>query len=139
FEGRRVRLPVFLGRHPAEAADPELRAFHRRLVTAAAHLRGEWQLLDCHGWPDNPSHHDMLAWSWHDGEAGYLIVLNFADRPGQARVHPPWPTAGSSWRLTDLLDGRVFDRDGDELAEAGLYADLSAWGWHVLQARAVEQ
>jgi hypothetical protein len=137
FEGRRTRLPVFLGRYPEEQADEGLRAFHRRLLAAAAGLRGEWRLLDCHGWPDNPSHHDMLAWSWEDGDSRHLVVLNFGDRPAQARVRPPWPSAGASWRLTDLLDGRIFDRDGDELAEAGLYADLPGWGCHVLEACAL--
>jgi hypothetical protein len=139
FEGRRVRLPVFLGRYPAEEADRDLHSFHRRLLMAAAHMRGEWRLLDCHGWPDNPSHHDILAWSWQSGDAGYLVVLNFGGRPAQGRVHLPWPTAGSAWRLTDLLDGRTFDRDGDELAELGLYADLPAWGWHVLEADVLER
>jgi hypothetical protein len=135
FEGRRIRLPVFLGRYPAEEPDRDLRAFHRRLLMAATHLRGMWRLLDCYGWPDNPSHHDMLAWSWQDGDAWQLIVLNFGVRPAQARVTIPWSAAGASWRLTDLLDGRIFDRDGDELVGVGLYVDLPAWGFHVLEAR----
>jgi hypothetical protein len=39
---------------------------------------------------------------------------------------------GELWRLTDVLDGRVFDRGADELAEGGLYVDLPPWGHHVL-------
>jgi hypothetical protein len=135
FAGRQVRSPVFLARYRDEEADRDLPVRYRRLLMAATHLRGEWRLLDCDGWPDNPSHHDMLAWSWQDGDDRHLIVLNFGPRPAQGRVHPPWPTAGASWQLTDLLDGRTFDRDGDELTEMGLYADLPAWGCHVLEAR----
>ncbi|GIE75638.1 hypothetical protein Aph02nite_15880 [Actinoplanes philippinensis] len=134
FEGRRTRLPVFLGRYPDEPADLELRSFHRRLLAVApAVRRGEWRLLDSHGWPDNPSHRDVVAWSWHEGAVRRLVVVNLGDRPAQARIALPWPgLSGRSWELADLLDGRVFDRDGDELAGEGLFVDLPAWGHHVL-------
>ncbi|MFC4064501.1 alpha-amylase family glycosyl hydrolase [Actinoplanes subglobosus] len=134
FEGRRTHLSVFLGRYPDEPADPELRSFHRRLLSIASGVRrGEWRLLDSHGWPDNPSHRDVVAWSWHEGATRHLVVVNFGDQPAQARITMPWPgLAGRSWELTDLLDGRVFDRDGDELAGEGLFVDLPPWGVHVL-------
>ncbi|GGN77341.1 hypothetical protein GCM10010112_50260 [Actinoplanes lobatus] len=137
FDGRRTRLPVFLARFPDEPDDPESRDFHRRLLTAAATVRGgEWHTVDTRGWPDNQSHHDLLAWSWHDEERRHLVVINFGDRPAQARVEAPWPDlAGRSWELADLLDGRVFTRDGDELAESGLYVDLSPWDFHLLTFR----
>jgi glycosidase len=134
FEGRRTHLSVFLGRYPDEPADHDLRSFHRRLLAVAAGVRrGEWRLLDTHGWPDNPAHRDVVAWSWHEGATRHLVVLNFGDKPAQARVTLPWPGLnGRSWELTDLLDGRVFDRDGDELAGDGLYVDLPPWAAHVL-------
>ncbi|GID30864.1 hypothetical protein Abr02nite_58470 [Paractinoplanes brasiliensis] len=133
FEGRTVRLPVFLGRYPDEPVDEDLRDFYRRL----AGLRidhGWWELLESSGWPDNPSSQAVLAWSWRDGECRHLVVVNFGDRPAQARVRVPWSARGDSWRLTDLLDGQVFDRDGGELVEDGLYVDLPAWTAHVLRA-----
>ncbi len=122
FEGRRTKLPVFLGRSPVEPVDEELRAFYRKLPVLKT---GEWRLLDCPGWPDNPSHHNVLAWSWDDH---HLVVINFGDHQAQARVRLPWPPAPR--RMTDLLDGRVFDRDGAEL-----FVDLPAWGFHVLEVK----
>ncbi|MEV0902268.1 alpha-amylase [Actinoplanes sp. NPDC049802] len=137
FDGRRTRLPVFLARFPDEPDDPELRRFHERLLTVAATVRGgEWRTVDTRGWPDNPSHRDLLAWAWHEEERRHLVVINFGDRPAQARVEVPWPElAGRSWELADLLDGRVFARDGDELAGTGLYVDLPPWGFHVITFR----
>ncbi len=134
FEGRRRHLPVFLGRAPIEPVDESARAFYRRLLPVAAELRrGDWTLLDVLGWPDNPSHRDVLAWAWHDDRPRHVVAVNLAGRPAQARIPLPWPAlAGASWRLTDLLDGRVFDRAGAELAGDGLYVDLPAWGAHVL-------
>ncbi|WP_328467677.1 alpha-amylase [Actinoplanes sp. NBC_00393] len=135
FEGRRTHLPVFLARYPEEQLDLNLRDFHHRLLEVTAPVRrGDWRLLDCHGWPDNPSHHDVLAWAWSDGGTPrHVVAINFGDHPSQGRVALPWPVlSGRAWRLTDLLDGRVFERDGDELAGDGLYVDLPPWGAHVL-------
>ncbi|GAA0468857.1 hypothetical protein Ade02nite_79870 [Paractinoplanes deccanensis] len=133
FEGRRVRLPVFLGRFPAEPDEPGLRDFFRRVVAAGERARrGEWTLLEPGGWPDNPSHQDVLSWSWRDAGSRHVVAVNYADRPSQARIVLPWADLGGrSWRLTDLVDGQVFDRDGDDLAGNGLYVGLPPWGHHV--------
>ncbi|GAA2706450.1 alpha-amylase [Actinoplanes palleronii] len=130
FEGRRVHLPVFLARFPDEPVDAGLRDFHRTLLRVAASVRrGEWRLLGTEGWPDNQTHQDLLAWSW----SGHLVVINLSDHPSQGRVELARPDlAGRAWRLTDLLDGRVFERSGSDLAENGLYVDLPPWGTHVL-------
>lgn len=133
-EGRRVHLPVFLGRYPDEPVDEARRAFHRHLLTAAPTVRtGEWRLLDAAGWPDNHTHRDILAWSWTGESSRHLVILNFGDQPAQARIQLPWPDLpGHPWTLTDLLTGDTFPRDGDELAHNGLYVDLPPWGAHVL-------
>ncbi|GGQ48740.1 alpha-amylase family glycosyl hydrolase [Couchioplanes azureus] len=134
LEGRRTQLPVFLGRRPDEPVDGELARFYRRLMVAAAQVRrGSWILLGATGWPDNPTHHDLLAWAWHGSLPHHLIVVNLAGHASQGRVCLPWEALrGHDWKLTDLLDGQVYRRDGAELAGAGLYVDLPPWGAHVL-------
>jgi hypothetical protein len=134
FEGRRQQLPVFLSRRPDEPVDENLRAFYRQLLLAAAGMRrGDWTMLDCRGWPDNPTHHDVLAWAWHDEMPHHVVAVNLANHSSQARLPLPWPSIGGRpWRLTDLIDGRIFVRDGDELVGPGLYVDLPAWQFHVL-------
>jgi hypothetical protein len=132
FEGWRTHLPVFLGRFPDEPVDEDLRAFHHRLLAVVAGMRrGEWTMLDAAGWPDNPTHADVLAWAWHDEIPHHLVAINLSDHPAQARIALPWPAlAGRRWRLVDLLDGRTFDRD--DLAAEGVYVDLPPWGQHLL-------
>ena len=133
FEGFRRHLPVFLGRRPDEPVDFSLQTFYHALLAAVAGIRrGGWTLAECRGWPDNPSHHDMLAWVWHDELPHHVVVVNFADRRGQARVVLPFEAlAGRSWRLVDLLSGETYKHSGDELAGEGLYVDLPPWGFHL--------
>ncbi len=130
FEGRRTHLPVFLARYPAEQPDGGLRDFYRRVIAEAAEVRrGRWRLLETSGWPDNQSHENLLAWAWDTA----IMVINYSDHPAQGIVELNRPElAGRAWRLTDRLDGRVFERSGSELATEGLYVDLSPWGTHVL-------
>ena len=134
FEGWRVRLPVFLGRRPAEPLDEELHRFHVELIGAtASRRRGDWALCDAGGWPEDSSWTQLLTWSWIDDGQRSLIVINFADEPASARIHPPWnDLAGRTWRLEDLLSGQVFVRDGTEIAGDGLYVRLAPWEFHVL-------
>ena len=137
FEGRRVHPPVFLARRPDEPADDELAAWYRRLLaTVAGHgvRRGTWRLLDPEGWPDNQSCRNLLAWSWAaDDGTRHVVVVNFSGEPAQARIPLGWPNLpGRTWRLTDLLLQDVFERDGDELAEPGLFVSLGPWQSHLL-------
>ena len=135
FEGWRVRLPVFLGRRPAEPVDEELRRFHLGLIARRRRgARGDWDAVRRERLAGRLQLTQLLAWSWIDDEQRSLIVINFADAPAAARrVHPPWnDLAGRTWRLDDLLSDRVFVRDGTEIATDGLYVQLAPWEFHVL-------
>jgi len=138
FEGRRVRPPVFLSRRPDEAPDGELAAwYHRLLATVVGHRvrRGAWRLLAAYGWPDNQSCRNLVAWSWapDDGGDRHVVVVNLSGEPAQGRVPLDWPDLpGRGWQLTDLLDEDVFERDGGELADPGLFVSLQPWQYHLL-------
>jgi hypothetical protein len=137
FEGRKVRLPVFLGRRPGEPADPELQAFYARLlkaINAPIFRDGEWKLCERSGWPDNPSFQNLVAWGWLKDSDRRLIIVNLGDRAVQARVHVPWEdSTGDTWRLADPLSDATYDRDGSEMALPGLYVELAPWECHVFQ------
>ena len=137
FEGRKVRLPVFLGRRPAEPADPDLAAFYSKLlkeINRDVFRNGQWRLCNRNGWPDNQSYLNILCWCWVRDEERYLIVINFSEGTAQARVRVPWDELkGKTWRLKDVLSGQTFDRSGDEMVDAGLYVDLGPWKYHCLR------
>jgi hypothetical protein len=136
LDGRRVRVPVFLAARPDEPADTDLRRFHVELleaVSSSGMRAGDWRLVECTGWPDNPSCRNLVAWTWERGTGRYVVVVNLSGERSAARVALPWSDLGGrAARLTDLLGGQVFDQRGDELAGEGLFVDLPGWGFHVL-------
>jgi hypothetical protein len=141
FEGRKVRLPVFLGRRPAEPIDQDLVAFYERLlkgINGDVFRNGEWRLCERNGWPDNQSCQKILTWCWAKNEERYLIVINFSQEAAQARVRFPWDELrGRQWRLRDVVSGESYDRSGSEMRDPGLYVDLEAWKCQVFQVCAL--
>jgi hypothetical protein len=137
FDGRKVRLPVFLSRSPEEPVDEELQAFYRKLlqvVNTDAFREGDWHLCEREGWPDNQSHLNLVAWCRRHGEERYLIVVSLSGHHSQALVRVPFDELGGRfWRLTDVLTGEEFERDGTQMLSPGLYVDLRAWGVHFLR------
>jgi hypothetical protein len=130
FEGRRIRLPVFLGRRPAEPPDPEIQAFYCMLLNILKSdcLRnGQWRLCERIGRPDPAGDEKLVAWSWRDDREKYLIIVNLSDAPAQEQVRLPWNGPdGGSW--ADLFTGKVYEIKGNDL-----YVDLPARGFHILK------
>jgi hypothetical protein len=137
FEGRKVRLPVFLGRRHAEHFDNDLYGFYAIVLEAInrpVFQEGQWSLCDRTGWLDNESFRNLVAWSWVQGDERYLIAVNLSDRPVQARIQVPWADVGGGiWHLLDLLSRALYERDGDKLMSAGLYVELPPWNYHFFQ------
>jgi hypothetical protein len=143
-EGRRVRIPVHLGRGPAETPDPTIAAFYdclRVRLEDPAFREGDWQLLECRpAWDGNGTWDDFVAFSW-DGpdERRRLVAVNYSPHPSQCFVALPWrDLEGRTWRLQDLTGPAVYDRPGDDLTSPGLYLDMPPWGYHVFSLSPAE-
>jgi glycosidase len=140
FEGRKVRLPVFLARRPAEAVDTGLAAFYHKLLKAVDRdvLRnGHWRLCERSGWPDNHSFLNILAWCWAKDDERFLVIINLGQDTSQARITVPWDELrGKTWLLSDVLSGEIYDRNGDEMRDAGLYVGLAPWQYHLFEVTA---
>jgi hypothetical protein len=133
LEGRKVRLPVFLGRRPDEPVDADLRAFYGRLLAALRDdvLRaGTWRAADVRGWPGDERWRSLAAWAW-DGESRFLVVVNLGDSDAVGLVAVPWDDLrGRDVQLVDTTNDLTFVRRGDDLRD-GLYVDLGPWRWHL--------
>ncbi len=137
-EGAEVRLPVQLGRRPAEPPDPGLADFHRRLLAALAapvFHEGRWEApAPAAAWPGNPSHERLVAHLWTLGEERRLAVANLGRDPAQCRLPLELPAA-AAWRLDDALGPARYTRPAGELAAPGLYLALPAHGCHLFRLR----
>jgi hypothetical protein len=121
--------------------DPALQRFYERLLAVLRHpavRNGEWRLLECRpAWDGNWTWDSFIVWLWA-GEGGRrLVAVNYSAHQSQCyvRIMLPDRDAGTV-RLTDLLSPAIFDRDGRDLDERGLYLDLPPWGYHVFDLRA---
>ncbi|MFY7634218.1 hypothetical protein [Streptomyces sp. NY05-11A] len=137
-----MRPPVFLARRPREPVDEPPRDFHRRLLPAAAAVRrGAWRPLA----PDGPAgqrHPPQPAGLDLDGRRRPPPGRRQRLRPAVpgTRLPLPWDDLrGRPHRLTDLLTSQSYDRDGDELADAGLFVALGPWQTHVLEVAEVAE
>lgn len=141
FEGRLKRISPHLGRAPAEPVNQAIQQWYRELL---ALLRmdvfrdGVWQLLECvPAATGNESFASFIAFSWQGTDGKRVVAaVNYAPQAGQCFVRMPFAELpGKSWRLRDLAGDACYQREGDSLAQEGLYLDVAAWGYHVFELR----
>jgi len=137
LEGRKVKLPVFLARRPAEPVDPAIQMFYTRLllaIRAPIFGDGDWKLCERSGWPDNSSFENVVAWSWVKGIDRRLIVVNLSEQSAQAHVRVTWEDVrGATVHLIDALSHATYDRAGSDMLSLGLYVELAPWACHFLK------
>ena len=137
FEGRKVRLPVFLGRRPEEPLNSGLQAFYRRLLKGIdrnVFRGGDWSLCERSGWPDNPSFQNLVAWHWERNDDRYLVIVNLSDSRAEGQVRVPWDEgAGRNWILADVLSNTTYERSGSEILSPGLYIGLDPWAYNLFR------
>ena len=139
WSGRRVKLPVQIGRQPHEPPNTQLEAFYRKLLQETRdpiYQKGEWGLFNPAPGKKNGTHENLLAYGWRGGETDYrLIVVNLTDEPSQAHIDlEDWEgIAGHNWELHDVLDGVSYLRKGDQMDDLGLYVDLTPYKSHIFR------
>ena len=138
-EGARVRVPTHLCRGPAEPTNPEIAAFYAKLLAIlkqTAFRNGAWsQIQPQAAWSGNWTSDCFVAYAWA-GDAGgrHLVVVNYAGNQAQCRLPLPFPEfRGKPVRLTDVMGTEVYDRDGSELVDPGLYIDHAPWHYNVFE------
>jgi glycosidase len=139
LEGRRVFLPVHLGRAPAEPVDSEVQAFYTRLLACLRNSTvrdGAWRELECTAaWEDNWTSVCFLACAWEGTDGSrFVIAINYAPNQAQCFVQLPFgDLLGGSFHLIDRMGSAFYGRPGDDLAARGLYLDLPPWGYHAFE------
>ena len=137
LSGRRVKLPVQIGRQPYEPPNEDLKHFYLKLLAetrAPIYQTGDWRLFPVEPVAkDNLTHDNLIAYGWRRGADYRLIIVNLTDRQSQALVNlETWPEVKQrSWALNDVLNGHQYLRQGDLVGGKGLYVDLWPFGAHI--------
>jgi|UniRef100_A0A7V6A2Q4 glycosidase len=138
LEGRRIQVPMQLGRRPAEPVDPALQEFYDNLLNCLKRpevRQGRWQLRKISPAPaGNFASDRLLAFSW-EGTGGQhlLVAVNYGPTRGQGYMDlSDLDLGGHSRTLLDVMTTAAEDEKRPELSPQGLYLDLPAWGFRVL-------
>ena len=138
-----MRVPTHLGRGPIEPANPEITCFYAKLLEVlktGAFRDGAWsQIQPLPAWSGNWTSGGFVAYAWA-GEDGsrHVVVVNYAGNQAQCQLPVPFPEfRGKQVRLTDLMGTEVYDRDGTDVLDNGLYIDHAPWHFNVFELRAM--
>ena len=132
FEGRHKRISPHLVRAPVEPPDELLASFYANLLSAVrkrAVREGQWKLLECvPAWDGNGSFDSFIAFAWEINQERLLAAVNYSVNRSQAYVKLSFSDLPNhKWQLRDLLSDTVYEREGSDLHEHGLYLDEPGW------------
>lgn len=136
FSGRRVKLPVQIGRQPFEPPNEALRAFYMRLMLELRdpiYQEGEWRMFAVEPGQHNGTHYNLIAYGWRSAHDYRLIVINLSGAQSQGHVQlGAWPEIGDhDWHLHDVPRGDRYLRHGELMENHGLYVDLRPYQSHI--------
>jgi hypothetical protein len=134
LEGRRIKVPVQLGRWPEEPPDEAVCGLYRRALAFARDPvlhDGDWKLLRVSPAGDS-SFAEIVAYRWRSADSLVVVTVNLGAAMSQAHVE-----IGG-----DLFPGEVFDFEDrltdlsyrwtrDALLDRGLYVRLEAGRAHL--------
>jgi glycosidase len=135
FEGKRIKLPLQLGREPVESVNQCMVDFYDKLLKIAKeeifHL-GEWKLLNTSpAGENNNTYSNMLAWLWNYKNENRLVIVNYSEIRSQCRIKLDVREYNETFEIFDLLNNSTYLRTSDEVYNFGLYVELQPFQSHI--------
>jgi len=134
-EGKKIKLPVQLGREPEEKQDEKIKEFYRNLfrITKADIFRnGTWKLLETSPVADSDlSYENLLAWEWRLGNELRIVVVNYYHSTSRCRLKFNIQSKSDDIVLTDLINNVTYKRSVKEISEKGLFVELKTFNSHI--------
>jgi len=140
FEGRRVKVPVQLGRWPDEPVNEFVSALYDRVLRFASDSLlhgGAWALLPVLSAGDH-TFWDIVAYRWRSGTDLAVIVANPGECQAQAHLaitEDLFP--GAEFDFEDALTDARYRWTRESLEATGLYVRLEPGGAHLFKVRVV--
>jgi len=135
IEGKRIKLPVQIGREPIEKENNNLVDFYERLlrITSSEIFKyGKWELTNpVPSWFSNSTYQNILAWKILYEERKRLIIVNFSRVVSQCRIELNLINYPSKFKLKDILNYKTYFRKTDEVNNEGLFIELGPFKSHI--------
>ena len=134
-DGKRVKLPLQLGREPEEKQDEKVKEVYKKIFSITKRKifkEGNWQLLEpiAAGDKDN-SFENLLAWKWNYINETIIVVINYHNFTSRCRVKFDLKGKTDSIVLFDIFNEVEYQRSISEISEKGLFIELKSFGSHV--------
>jgi len=135
FDGKRIKLPVQLGREPEEEVNTGLQKFYELLLSITGKdvcKYGKWKLLDVlPAGSNDQTFQNVLSWIWINNDEYMLVVTNYHDEDAYCRLRIDLDTNREELELTDLMDNKSYTRAKHEIESNGLLIQLKGYQSHI--------
>lgn len=135
FDGKKIKLPVQLGREPVESVNGELKDFYFNLLTITSHKifkEGEWKLLQpLEAWSSNKTYCNILAWCWKLNGENRIVIINYSSETSMCRLEIDINGYQEEFEIKDLLNFQTYIRSAEEIYRSGLYIELKPFQAHI--------
>ncbi|MDR3667237.1 MAG: alpha-amylase family glycosyl hydrolase [Ignavibacteriaceae bacterium] len=136
FDGKKIRLPVQLGREPEEKISNTVNRYYEKLLNITKQdifILGNWELLEpITAGNGNLSYQNFLAWQWSYKTERTLVIINYSEITSQCRIKIDSVSNRAIFNMFDLLNGKDFDRLVSEIKSPGLFIELKGYASHIL-------
>lgn len=136
FEGKKIKLPVQLGREPLEKCSNTASKYYSKLLNVVkedAFTYGKWFLLNpITAGNGNKTFENFFAWQWTYENLKKIVIINYSELTGQCRVKFDVPAGREILMIYDQLNDRVFERSCYEIRNSGLFIELKGFASHIL-------
>ena len=134
-DGKRVKLPLQLGREPEEKQDQKVKEAYRKIFSITNRKifkEGKWRLIE----PTEVSEKDrsfenLLAWQWSLDNEMIIVVINYNNSTSRCRIKFDVKDKSDSIILLDIFNEVEYKRSIAEINEKGLFIELKSFNSHV--------
>ncbi len=135
FEGKRIRLPVQLGREPMEKPTQMVVDFYNRLLPILKNrifIDGEFYKLETNATgKSNNTSENIFAFMWKLESEMWVVAINYSDTTSQCRIIFDPETNKAKVNLIDHITGDKYIRKVEEIKSNGLYVELKSYRSHI--------
>jgi len=135
FEGKKIKLPVQLGREQDENTNDCIYNFYETLLKIKNNEifhYGDWELVDVKpSWESGTTHKNILAWLITHNTRKRLAVVNYSREVAQCRIDLNLSYYPDKFKIKDILNDNSYYRNTEEVKNEGLFIELGPFKSHV--------